>query len=106
VSLQVPAGKLESNQVLTDMARLINGRQIALVHLAGVLDQWSDKYFDQPLFTGTGAAAAQNYPSLPEVTPPNALAWAVVGILTGFDVTGALPTISTETRKGAFKITL
>jgi hypothetical protein len=106
LSLQVPAGKLDSSQVLPDMRRLINGRQIERVHLAGVLDQWSDEYFSKPLFTGAGAGSVQNYDPLPQVSAANTLAWVAVGNLVGLDYAGAMPKISTETRTGAFTITL
>ena len=106
LSLQVPTGKLDSSKVLPEMRRLINGRKIEQVHLAGVLNQWSDKYFERPLFTGTGATAVQNYNPLPEVTEASALKWAAVGCLLGYDADADLPKTSSETRTGAFKIIL
>jgi len=106
LSLQVPSGKLDSSKVLPEMRRLIGGRTIEKVHLAGVLDQWSSKYFEVPLFTGAGAAAKQNYDPLPQVTEANALKWAVVGALLNYDEDAPVPPTTTETRRGGFKIAL
>ncbi len=74
--------------------------------MSGALDQWSDAYFNKPLFAGAGAGAVQNYNPLPQVSAANALAWMAVGTFIGFDSSAAMPKISTETLKGAFKITL
>jgi hypothetical protein len=109
LSLQVSNGRLDSSQVLPDMKRLINGRPIQRVHLADVLDGWSDKYFDLPLYTGAGAAAVLNYNPAPDVTGAGSLASMVLSCLIdipdddNFDWS-TLPPATHETKKDQFTI--
>jgi hypothetical protein len=109
LSLQVPSGRLDSSQVLPEMKRLINGRPVQRVHLAGVLDGWSDEYFNLPLYTGAGAAAVLNYDSAPDVTPAGSLASMALSRLIdvpddeNFDF-NTLPPATHETKRDQFTI--
>ncbi|MBV9448610.1 MAG: hypothetical protein JO345_22210 [Streptosporangiaceae bacterium] len=105
LSLQVPSDKLDSSKVLPEMKKLINGRTIERLHLAGVLDGWSDKYLTKPLFTGTGADAQLNYDDLPNATHADSLASIVLlDHLINWDGESALPKMTFETKKDQFTI--
>lgn len=105
LSLQVPPGKLDSSEVLPAMKKLINGRKIERVHLAGVLDGWSEKYFTKPLFTGAGADAELNYADLPNATNADSLVSIVLmNHLIDWDGDSALPTMTHEAKKDEFTI--
>lgn len=105
LSLQVPSGKLDSSKVLPAMKKLINGRRIERVHLAGVLDGWSNEYFTKPLFTGAGTDAQLNYPELPNATREDSLVGIVLlEHLIDWNGESALPQTSYETKKDQFTI--
>jgi len=111
LSLQAPADKLDSSQVLPEMKKLIKGRETSTLHLAGKLDRWSEKYLEKPLFAWSGNTAVKQYDKLPDLTGGGALASTILFKLLDLNVDDIdddtkFPKTEFEEREGAFTIRL
>jgi hypothetical protein len=78
LSLQRVAGKLDSTEVLPQMASQIGGKKIVSVVLAGQLDRWNPAFLTKPLYADDGT---NNYG---DAVPGRDSMWSGVQAALGF----------------------